>query len=239
MLEELPDEPARRLRCGGHVAWIRAGELSAEEERALFEAAARDQDLFDQLMEAETIRHALSVPEERRRAAAVLRAWEEPGAHAGNVEPVPIRQAASLRSVPPRWAPAPPAAARSQLGSGQTHRARALLVDVLRSVVSTVTTTLSLRLCYALITAVGSSLVIQQVQTGERAGASVPPVPSILHLVHAAIAALLFAIQFTPFLRPQASTERDHPIARSVSLSSSPGGAGRGPRGWRCTAGCG
>ncbi len=190
------------------------GELSAEEERALFEAAARDQDLFDQLMEAETIRHALSVPEERRRAAAVLRAWEEPGAHAGNVEPVPIRQATSLRPVPPRWTPAPPAATRSQLGTGQTHRARALLMDVLRSVVSTVATTLSLRLCYALITAVGSSLVIQQVQTGERAGASVPPVPSILHLVHAAIAALLFAIQFTPFLRPQASTERDHPIAR-------------------------
>ena len=56
-----------------------AGELTAEEENALFEAAAHDQDLFDQLMEAETVRHALSFPEERRRADAVLRAWEQPG----------------------------------------------------------------------------------------------------------------------------------------------------------------
>ena len=40
------------------------------------------------------------------------------------------------------------------------------------------------------------------------------PVPSILHLAHAAIAALLLAIQFTPFLQPQAIAERDHPIAR-------------------------
>ena len=60
-----------------------AGELTADEERALFEAAARDQDLFDQLMEAEAVRHALSFPEERQRAAAVLRAWEQPGTHAG------------------------------------------------------------------------------------------------------------------------------------------------------------
>ena len=42
---------------------------------------------------------------------------------------------------------------------------------------------------------------------------AVPPVPSILHLVHAAIAALLLAIQFTPFLAPQAISQ-DHPIAR-------------------------
>jgi hypothetical protein len=87
-------------------------------------------------------------------------------------------------------------------------------MDVLRSVVSTVATTLSLRLCYSLITAVGSSFVISQAQMVERGVPGVPPVPSILHLVHAAIAALLLAIQFTPFLRPQASAERDHPIAR-------------------------
>ncbi len=182
-----------------------SGELTATEERTLFEAAARDQDLFDQLMEAEAVRHALSFPEERRRAAAVLRAWEEPGTHTGNVEPIPIRQA---------WTPDTAATPHARLESGQPHRARALSMDVLRSVVSTVATTLSLRLCYALITAVGSSFVIQQVQTGERGVPGVPPVPSILHLVHAAIAALLLAIQFTPFLRPEVSAEREHPIAR-------------------------
>ena len=87
-------------------------------------------------------------------------------------------------------------------------------MDLLRSVISTVATTLSLRLCYAVITAIGSSLVLPQVQPGEAPGPDVPPVPSILHLVHAAIAALLLAIQFTPFLRPQAIAEQDHPIAR-------------------------
>ena len=40
-----------------------AGELSEDEQRRLFEAAAQDQDLFDQLMEAEEMRLALSVPE--------------------------------------------------------------------------------------------------------------------------------------------------------------------------------
>ena len=54
-----------------------AGELSAAEERTLFEAAAQDQDLFDQLMEAESLRHALSFPGERQRATAVLQAWEQ------------------------------------------------------------------------------------------------------------------------------------------------------------------
>ena len=51
------------------------GELTADEERTLFEAAAHNQDLFDQLMEAESVRHALGFPEERQRAGAVLRAW--------------------------------------------------------------------------------------------------------------------------------------------------------------------
>jgi hypothetical protein len=44
-----------------------AGELTAGEERALFQAAAHNQDLFDQLMEAEAVRHALGFPEERQR----------------------------------------------------------------------------------------------------------------------------------------------------------------------------
>jgi hypothetical protein len=175
------------------------GELTADEECVLFEAAARDQDLFDQLMEAESVRHVLSFPEERERAAAVLRAWEQPGVHA-NAGPIPIRPAA-----PAPWIPAP--------GYAHLHRSRGLVTDVLRSVISTVATTLSLRLCYAFITAIGAAIVIPQVQSGE-GGAGVPPVPSILHLVHAAIAALLLAIQFTPFLRPQSSAERDHPIAR-------------------------
>jgi hypothetical protein len=178
-----------------------AGELTAEEENALFEAAARDQDLFDQLMEAETVRHALSFPEERRRAGAVLRAWEQSGPRDVNVEPVPLRQPAL-------------AAPYAHLGNGSPHRPRALSMDLLRSVVSTVATTLALRLCYAVITAIGSSLALPQVQPGETPGPDVPPVLSILHLVHAAIAALLLAIQFTPFLRPQAIAEQAHPIAR-------------------------
>jgi hypothetical protein len=61
---------------------------------------------------------------------------------------------------------------------------------------------------------IGSSLAIPQVRPGEAAGLSVPPVPSILHLVHAAIAALLLGIQFTPFLQPQAITAPGHAIAR-------------------------
>ena len=60
-----------------------AGELTAEEERALFEAAARDQDLFDQLMEAETLRHALSVPEERRAGRRCLAGMGRAGCSRG------------------------------------------------------------------------------------------------------------------------------------------------------------
>ena len=189
-----------------------AGELTAQEERRLFEAAAQDQDLFDQLMEAEAVRHALSFPEERQRAAAVLRAWEQTNPRGGDAEALPARQPVPISALRP-WT-RNPEMPHAQAGIGQPHRARALSMDVLRSVVSTVATTLSLRLCYALITAVGSSIAIPQVQRGEPAGLGVPPVPSILHLVHAAIAALLLAIQFTPFLRPQTSAERDHPIAR-------------------------
>lgn len=164
-----------------------ARELTADEERLLFEAAAADQDLFDQLAEAERLRSALDSPEERQRALAVLRTWEE--SHAAGPMPVPAPYAA-LRSRRDRHSPG-------------------LWTDLLRSVISTVATAISLRLCYAVIAAIGSSLV----RPGETLGPQVPPVPSLLHLVHAAIAALLLAIQFTPFLKPQA-IEQDHPIAR-------------------------
>src|SRR5580658_10363943 len=53
-----------------------AGELTTEEREALFQAAAVDQDLFDQLMDAEAMRHALTFPEERRRAGEVLKTWQ-------------------------------------------------------------------------------------------------------------------------------------------------------------------
>ena len=152
-------------------------------------------------MEAESVRHALSFPEERRRAGAVLRAWEQPGPRDGNMEPVPVEQPAV-------------SAPYAHLGNGSPHRTRPLSMDLLRSVVSTIATTLSLRLCYAVITAIGASLALPQVQPGEAPPPDVPPVLPILHLVHAAIAALLLAIQFTPFLRPQAIAERSHPIAR-------------------------
>src|SRR5258708_15154866 len=80
-----------------------AGDLTAEEERALFEAAAHDQDLFDQLMEAEGVRHALSFPEERHRAAAVLQAWEQQSPQAGDVEPLSVRQPVHSLSVLSPW----------------------------------------------------------------------------------------------------------------------------------------
>ena len=163
-----------------------AGELSPEQELALFEAAAVDQDLFDQVMEAERVRHALSFPEERRRAAAVLQAWEQDSVPAGGTPY--LVPSASVRRAPSAGA----------------------WTGLLHSVVSTVTTTLLLRLSYAVIAAVGSTLVFRQ--AGETAG--VPPVPAVLHLVQAAIAGLLLAIQFTGFLRPQASEADNHPIAR-------------------------
>ena len=216
-----------------------AGELSAEEERALFEAAARDQDLFDQLMEAETVRNALSFPEERVRAAAVLRAWEEPGIHTGNVEPVPIRPAAALRPVPPPRMPGPEVAPHAHLGSGQPQRVRGLSMDVLRSVVSTLATTLSLRLCYALITAVGSSLVIPQVQTGA------PQARVFRRFPRSCIWCMRPSRRFCWRSSSRRSCGRrraPNGITRShesVSPSSSRGGAGHGPRGWRCTAGSG
>ena len=158
------------------------GEISAAEESALLEAAAADQDLFDRLMEAEALRHALALPEERRRAAAVLDAWEK--------------------------APEPELSAPAR--AALDRRKPALWNDVLRSVISSVATALALRLGYALISAIGSSLAIP----AGAVSAEAPPVPSILHLVHAAVAALLLGIQFTPFLQPQAIASPDHPIAR-------------------------
>ena len=168
-----------------------AGELSREDEIALFEAAAADQDLFDQLMEAERLRHALSFPEERRRAAAVLDAWEQDEA------------AADLG-----YAGRPRTAAAVD-GARVAGEERGPWTGLLHSVISTVSTALLLRLSYSLIAAVGSTLVFRQVT--ESAG--VPPVPGVLHLVHAAIAGLLLAIQFSPFLQPQTSGTGDHPIA--------------------------
>jgi hypothetical protein len=162
------------------------GDLTPVEERALFEAAATDQDLFDQLADADRLRHALSFPEERERVAAMVKAES----------------------------PAPANVPRAALRSSTPHIHPALWSELLHSILSTVATTLSLRATYALITAIGSSLVISHVQTGETPGIDVPPVPSVLHLVHACIAGLLLAIQFTPFLKPQAVSQQDHPIAK-------------------------
>jgi hypothetical protein len=176
------------------------GELSPGEEQALFEAAAADQDLFDLLMDSEALRHALSVPEERRRASAVLQAWGQQGAggtvtDSASAAPSETLPYAALEGRSPRHSPA-------------------LLKDLWRSVVSTLATTLALRVCYAVITAIGSSFVATHIPFAETPELGVPPVPSILHLVHAAIAALLLAVQFTPFLKPQTIAEREHPIAR-------------------------
>jgi hypothetical protein len=129
------------------------------------------------------------------------------------MERPPEQPKAAIPSVLREWTQVPGPVANAG-ASGADHRTRGVLADLLRPVLSTVATTLALRLCYSVITVIGSSIVTPQIQPGESPGAAVPPVPSILHLVHAAIAALLLAIQFTPFLEPQAIAERDHPIAR-------------------------
>lgn len=170
-----------------------SGELAREERRLLLELAAHDQELFDQLMEAESIRQALAVPEERERAAAVLKAWGS--------------------GPPPHGESAPPVDAPiAALHGRPVSRRRSLLEDVGQPLLSTVATALILRLSYAAITAVGSALVTPQDFSIDAAQAGLPA-PSILHLVHAAIAALLLAIQFTPFLKPQTSAAAEHPIA--------------------------
>jgi hypothetical protein len=164
-----------------------ARELTMDEERTLFEAAAADQELFDQLAAAERIRNALDSPEERERALEVLHAWE--------------------RSDAPEFAHAAPF---GRLQPRLTRQRPGWWASLVRSIVSTVATAVSLRLCYAVIAALGASLGSPPARSGEPVAAAVP---SILHLVQAAIAALLLAVQFTPFLKPQA-IERDHPIAR-------------------------
>jgi hypothetical protein len=168
------------------------GELTDAQRRALFEAAAHDQELFDLLLESDALRHALERPEERARAGAVLAAWSSGDSPAAS-EASPTPYAALTRT------PAP-------------HGPPSLLRDVLGSVLSTVATTLVLRLCYTLITAIGASFLGAAPSSFH--GGVTQPVPSILHLVHAVIAALLLAIQFTPFLAPQSISAEGHYIAR-------------------------
>ena len=129
-----------------------------------------------------------------------MQAWAQHGAGVPVTDSAAADQSetlpyAALESRPPRHSPA-------------------LLKDLWRSVVSTLATTLALRVCYAVITAIGSSFVATHIPFAETPELGVPPVPSILHLVHAAIAALLLAVQFTPFLKPQTIAKREHPIAR-------------------------
>jgi hypothetical protein len=162
-----------------------SGELTPVERRALMETAAADQDVFDSLMEADEIREALADPEQRRRAAAVLDAWER-------------RE---------KSAPQPAAAPAAALDRRPRFERPTLAADVFRSVLSTVATTVALRLGYAAVAAVGGAFAISP-------GAPVPAAPAVLHLVHAAIAALLLAAQFTGFFRPQPISAAEHPIAR-------------------------
>src|SRR5262249_14635319 len=77
------------------------------EEHTLFEGAASNQELFDLLMDADTLRHALSVPEERQRARAVLAAWgRQHPAGPGDEAAAEGAYAAVHRRQPPRL-PAP------------------------------------------------------------------------------------------------------------------------------------
>jgi hypothetical protein len=185
-----------------------AGELTTEEQAALFQAAAVNQDLFDQLMDAEAIRHALSFPEQRKRAGEVLNAWEFE--QAGNVE---LAATSGLSSIPLE-SHQPESVNYAALENRLPHPTHARFADLLRSALTTVATTLLLRICYSLLTAIGASLLVPGVQLGGAQIGILPPVPPILHLVQAAIAALLLAVQFTPFLNPQVIAERGHPIAR-------------------------
>jgi hypothetical protein len=181
-----------------------AGELTTEEREALFQAAAVDQDLFNQLMDAEAMRHALTFPEERRRAGEVLSAWEVDRAGDEELAAPTVLPLESHRPLPNYAA----------LENRTPHRTYARFTDFLHSALSTVATALLLRVCYSLLTAVGSKLLAPGAQAGGAGIGTVPPVPPILHLVQAAIAALLLGVQFTPFLKPQAIAQRDHPIAR-------------------------
>lgn len=160
-----------------------AGTLTPEDERTLFEAASRNQELFNQLMEAEALRSAFYAPEERQRAIEILRTWE--------AMPAPeFAHAVHAGTAPPRK--------------------ESFWTTLLRPAVSSFATALAGSLSYAVIKNVGSSLGI--------AGTAAPapllqPVPPILHEAHAAIAALLLGLQFTPFLRPQTIAEESHTIA--------------------------
>jgi hypothetical protein len=183
-----PEESDRDALLLGHAA----GELSATEERALLEAAAGDQDLFDQLMDADAIRSALADPRERSRASAVLRAWGE-NAPRLEAEPPPAPESERL----------PVAALREYAGP----RRRSLAAEILRSALSTLATTIALRLGYVVLAAAGATFVAGP-------GSAAPGAPALLHLVHAAVAALLLGIQFTGFLKPQTIDGREHPIAR-------------------------
>jgi len=164
-----------------------SGELTAEQRKTLLEAAASDQDLFDQLMESEALRTALADPDQRRRAAVVLEAWDKDSAPA------------SLSAPPEPQPPAPIPPVRGHLSK--------LANDVFRSVVTTIATTIVLRLCFTLLEAAGSTFA-PVMDAPHSAGAS-----ALLHLVHAAVAALLLGIQFTGILKPQKISAAQHPIA--------------------------
>lgn len=175
-----PDQFDKDALLLGHTA----GELTPQQQQTLLEAAAADQDLFDQLMDADGLREALAIPEQRLRAAAVLNAWE-------------LHQPAEVHSEP-----APHAA----LAPRPRDRRPTLAGDVLRSVISTIATTIALRLSYMLLTAAGATFV-------PAPGSSAQAAPAVLHLVHAAVAALLLGIQFTGLFKPQIIAANEHPIA--------------------------
>jgi len=160
-----------------------AGKLTPEEEGTLFEAAASNQELFNEVMEAEALRSAFLEPGERERASEFLRAWEE------REELLSTDLKVAAVTQPPRKEP--------------------LWVSILRPALTSFATALAGSLSYAVIKNVGSSLGVGGPALNPAPSA---PVPSILHEAHAAIAALLLGLQFTPLLRPQ-TISGDHPIA--------------------------
>jgi len=161
-----------------------AGQLTAEEERALFEAASRDQELFNELMEAEALREGFSSAEERRRASEILRAWDR----SAPAEETPAAAAVPYHGQEPLWA------------------------TLLRPAISSFATALAGSVAYAVIKNIGSSLGVPQ--TRSVVAPALQTVPAILHQVQAAIVALLLGLQFTPFLRPQRVSGEAHPIAQ-------------------------
>ncbi|HUE01442.1 MAG TPA: hypothetical protein VMR62_17855 [Bryobacteraceae bacterium] len=186
------------------------GEWTAEQEKAICEAAAADQDLFDQLVEADTLRATLAQPEQRHRAAAVLSAWEQHQAAQAEVE----------------------STAHAALTPLDRYRRPTLTADVFRSVISTIATTVALRLCYMLLAAAGAR---SWPDKGRLLRA--PPRCCIWSMPRSPGSCWEYSSRASSSRRR--SARASIPSRANAWRSSFRVGDAHGPCGWLCTAGCG